>query len=312
MSFRVSLIGPLMLVLWSVPVAGHDLRGLGDNSLKISDLVSSERLQELAAAQADPEARSVYAQLLLWRRGSTLKACFFSGTQEERNFFVGTTAELITLSKVNLKVDFGAAPAYRYCSEPGRAADMRVSFSHGCCSGYVGRLAHYPESDVLNGPTIKVEGILADGSDRAKKTIMHEVMHSWGFEHEHQAPDAPCEFNKAVVQIKTGWSDDEYADNLERLNRNVRFYKWTSYDNDSIMKYFFPADELKDGTNSPCYSQENLVPSARDIKGLQDAYPSMPPAISRQRERALVGGIATSDAPKPIRDLARALRQLDE
>ncbi len=213
----------LILVIAVAPkAAAHDLRSLGDQSLKISDLASTARLLELAATQPDPEARSVYARLLLWKTGATLKACFFDGTLAERDFFVRTTEELLSSSKANLKVDFGATPDYRGCNDPGRRGDMRVSFSHGCCSAYVGRNAHYPIKDVLNGPTIKLEGILAEQPDRAKQVVMHEVMHAWGFEHEHQAPDAPCEFNKKLIQARTGWDDEEYRTNLARIDRDSR------------------------------------------------------------------------------------------
>jgi hypothetical protein len=135
-------------------------------------------------------------------------------------------------------------------------------------------------------------------------------MHAGGFEHEHQAPDTPCKFNKKAILARTGWSDQQYETNLQPLDKDSHAYKWTTYDNKSVMKYYFKPDELEDGEQSSCYSGENLKPSVRDIRGLQDAYTA--PNVRGDRERALIGGISSSSAPQPIRDLARALRQLDE
>src|SRR4051812_41132695 len=109
---RYAIAGLIVLTTYiSIsPVSGHDIRGLGDNSQKISDLVATSRLLELAGTQVDPEARSVYARLLLWKTGDTLAACFFDGTQDEKASVVRTTEELISLSKVNLNIDFRPPP----------------------------------------------------------------------------------------------------------------------------------------------------------------------------------------------------------
>ena len=72
---------------------------------------------------------------------------------------------------------------------------------------------------------------------------------------------------------RTGWTEDDYRVNLKRLNRDHRSYTWSSYENKSIMKYFFEVDELKKGKQSACYSEENYEPSMRDFEGLRTLIP---------------------------------------
>src|SRR5262245_50489705 len=108
------------------PTGAHDLRGLGDKSSKLNAEVNHQYLLRLAAQQPDADARYVYARLLLWKPGQTLRGCFFSGAREEKDLFVATANEMLEKSQVNLKADFGTAPDYRVCGEP--RGDLRVSF----------------------------------------------------------------------------------------------------------------------------------------------------------------------------------------
>src|SRR5262249_51795590 len=158
------------------------------------------------------------------------------GTDTEKALVIRTVKEMLTKTKVNLFVDFGDESNPRSCSDPGPRGDMRFSFAHGCCSAYVGRIAHYPKPDVQNGPSIFLQGVLAYDAQKARQIVIHEVFHSWGFEHEHQSPASSCEmeFDKAKVLEDTGWGESDYVTNLKRLDRDHRSYKWSSYDNASI------------------------------------------------------------------------------
>lgn len=291
--------------------SAHDLRGLGDKTSKINTEINHQYLLQLSAQQPDPDARYVYARLLLWKAGQTLKGCFVSGTGQEKDFFVATANDMLKVSLVNLKIDFGAAPEYRACSEPGRRADMRVSFTNGCCSAYVGQNAHHPDAQAE--PSIFLQDLLTYTPPKRRQIAIHEFFHALGLEHEHQSPPSVCEeqFNKATVLARTGWNDTDYRVNLKRLDRDHRSYTWSSYDNTSIMKYFFEVDELKNGKKSDCYSEENYEPSTRDYEGLRDAYPAAPPAVSKERSRAVFSGIEGSQVSPALRQLARELRRME-
>jgi hypothetical protein len=129
-------------------------------------------------------------------------------------------------------------------------------------------------------------------------------MHALGFEHEHQSPDAPCDFVPESIMRRTGWGPGDYKRNISRLDRDSRSYKWSSYDNKSIMKYFYYDNELSGGKGSPCYSGENRWLSSQDVKGLQDAYPRTGQAADAERERAVLAN------PEAIRDAS--VRELIE
>jgi len=51
-------------------------------------------------------------------------------------------------------------------------------------------------------PTMGLDSLYTDGPTKETlATIRHEILHSVGFEHEHQRPDARCEF-KSFRQIQ--------------------------------------------------------------------------------------------------------------
>jgi len=186
---------------------------------------------------------------------------------------------------------------------------MRFSFAQGCCRAFVGRIAHFPKPEVQNGPSIFLQGVLAYDARKARQVVIHEVFHAWGLAHEHQSPGSSCatEFDKDKVEEDTGWSDSEYVTNMKRLDRDHRSYKWSSYDNASIMKYFFDEKELRNGKQSVCYSEENYDPSPRDLEGLQDAYPANLPVVSSERSRALISTIPSAAISSAARELATQL-----
>ena len=279
--FRI-VTASLIVIATAVSPSAHDLRRLGDHSMQVSDQVDGQLLRNLAAQQIDDEARSVYARLLLWKPGQALVGCFVDGTGDEKSYVADIAKEMIATTKINLKVDFGTAPTYRNCPDTPRRGDMRVSFSEGCCSAYVGQNAHFPDPSVQNGPSIFLEGIMGQPAKDRRQTVIHEIFHSWGLEHEHQSPSSNCEeqFKKDDILRDFGWNEQDYVTNLKRLNKDKHAFKWTTYDSKSIMKYYLDPKYLKSGTSSVCYSASNYEPSETDIKGLQDAYPASLPVAA--------------------------------
>jgi len=83
-------------------------------------------------------------------------------------------------------------------------------------------------------------------------TILHELGHAIGLDHEHQHPDAPLHWNKqrvieALMGAPNHWSLENIRVNvLERFSR--RDVDVTAFDSESIMIYAFPADWLIEGT----------------------------------------------------------------
>jgi hypothetical protein len=289
---------------------GHDLAGLGHKSIELSNNLQLEAIVRFAEGLPDSDERYVYSRLLLWKPGQVLKGCFLDGTEEEKKFVVTAADELLQGKQVNISFDFGSSPGFRSCQEAGRRGDVRITFSQGCCAAYLGRTSHH--ASVENGASVFLQNVTTFEDRKALQTAMHELMHTLGLNHEHQSPDITCEseFIKDKVLQDYGWSDAQYQTNLAQLDHDSRSYKWSTYDPDSIMKYFFDPSLLKNGTASVCYSGENYWPSQRDYEGLRDAYPVRASQPSGDRSRSILEGIDSLPVPETIKAQMRELRQI--
>jgi len=297
-----------LLALFATAALGHDLGGLADKSITLSRDLNISALTKLANQQQDAGVRYVISRLLLWTPGQRLRACFFDGTREEKNIVVSAIGKLLDGNGINIGIEFGTGPDFQTCSGVGE--ELRVSFSNGCCSGFIGRTSLAP--DVKNGPSIKLQGISHYSPEIAQQTVMHEFMHGLGLNHEHQSPSSPCKFKKDEILAAYGWKDKDYEINLKQLEQSSRSYIWSSYDPTSIMKYYFDSSYLVDGENSKCFSKDNLLPSKRDYQGLLLAYPQKNAQVSAQQTRAAFNIIAASGVPEQVKALARELRKVGQ
>jgi hypothetical protein len=305
----------LMLGQSTVSIA-HDPWGLGHKSIPAARSIEFSRLNSIASQIADERARSVLVRLALWDPGAKLKACFFNGSSDrEKGMTVAAAKDLLGRQSINIAFDFGDPPGYRVCAdrpgENGLWEDVRISFNSGCCAAYIGRTAHGKEA-IGTKATVFLQSIGLMTQSKRQQILAHEFLHVLGLHHEHQSPGSTCRdaFDKAAVMEKFGWDEKRYNTNIGILDRDTRLYKWSNYDETSIMRYYFEPELLVKGTDSPCYEEDNLVPSTQDYRALRDAYPvSTTSAAAKERTRAGAATLAAMNLPSDLRDLvAVALR----
>ncbi len=139
--------------------------------------------------------------------------------------------------------------------------------------------------------------------------VWHELIHALGFFHEHQKPNAPCQFDYAEIRRQWGWSEATVKANFDRLNNDEKDYRLSSqFDVKSIMDYYQSSPKmLVGGAQSPCY---NAAPAktltTTDLEGLRLAYPmSASPASHAERvtrARAIVDLSAVSPSLRELLD----------
>jgi hypothetical protein len=252
--------------IWAQLAQSHDMRGVANER----DLIDVSDFDALVSNQPDAETRWVLSRSLLWNPGSTLTACFLNGSDSSKAAVLQDAEYLVTNAAhpANLRIYFDGGTAASCAKEANGSfkEDIRISFTDGCCSAYVGRLSH--NAAVAKGPNV----FLQEGLDPYR--IKHELLHSLGFQHEHQRPDSPCHFNYEVIEQRYGWSSKMVDDNFKKMDKNAnRLAMSTLFDPRSIMKYYFPKEFLVEGTSSPCYEEEAPDLSEADWEGLQYAYP---------------------------------------
>lgn len=306
----VGLTVAAWVLLGSAGASGHDLWGLGHKSTSLNNTINTGIIV-LADQLHDPEARYIYSRLLLWRPGQKLSGCFFNGTAKEKSFLIETAESLLKDKGVNISFEFSSPPAFQSCQDRDTVADVRVSFTDGCCAAYIGRISHHPE--VKEGPSVFLSGVMSHDDTKARQIVMHELGHVLGLNHEHQSPSSLCgsEFNKEKILQAYNWSEADFETNLRELDSDSHSYKWSFFDRGSIMKYFLDPLFLKKGIVSPCYSAESYQPSDGDYEGLRDAYPVTHNVITKQKTREGYGTIETIEVSPPVKSLINELRKLD-
>ena len=143
-------------------------------------------------------------------------------------------------------------------------SDIRISFdsADGAWS-YVGK----DSIQYKNQPTMNLGWF-----DVA--TVMHEFGHALGLIHEHQNPSGKdIQWNTKVVyewaSQTQGWDNQTtYTNIVEKYS--IDQLNATSFDPESIMLYFFPAQLTMDNKGT----SENLQLSASDVIHMSNLYPS--------------------------------------
>lgn len=196
-----------------------------------------------------------------WMNGSTLRVRFMGGTPAEQATArdqAGWWAQ-----HANLKFDFNNSTQ----------AEIRISFdpSDGAWS-YIGTDSR---TIPLNEPTMNL-GFLDGG------TTAHEFGHAIGLAHEHQNPAGGIQWNEQVVIREMAKSPNFWDEQTTRHNILRKYsanqLNGTSFDPDSIMLYFFPAEWTLNGIGT----KANEVLSSLDKQFIAGAkmYPRTGATVS--------------------------------
>ena len=202
-----------------------------------------------------------------------------------------------------------------------RTADIRISFDRIGYYSLVGTDSRNPQIGNPADPdggrpnqrSMNFEGFTDGRPDDFAGVVLHEFGHALGLQHEHQHPTQGCEsefrwaddhgyvptrdqhgqFIKdshgrrpGIYTVLGGppnkWPKSVVDFNLRQLT-DAHAYTFSSFDRDSIMKYFFEDWMFNGGTSSHCFSAgENVKLSPTDKLGIWNTYPtsSTPPAAS--------------------------------
>lgn len=252
----------------------------------------------------------------LWKNGQTIKIAFRGGDKVLHKSIADAVTEWTKYA--NLKFDFGLDPkteGYRTWNVADKtyAADIRVSFDQPGYYSLVGNDSVNKQISKTGEESLNLEGFDQNLPADWKAVALHEFGHAIGFEHEHQGPNAMCDFrfddDLGYVATTDGfgqfipdasgkrpglytflggppnnWPQAVVDFNLKQLPKSSAYVEGP-FDKKSIMKYFFEDFMFVSGKSSDCYTDsENLVPSDQDKVGAAKVYPRAPAAIAADVE----------------------------
>lgn len=257
-----------------------------------------------------PLMYAAFPRLKIWVPGSTIRVCFYGGSQE-RNQIISKVANVwIKKTSANLKIEFNNNPDS--CKHNPLNYDIRVGYR---CSGYwslIGSESHDLELFAHSPPcsedyqTLNLSGYdnKVIGTLRAHAVILHEFGHALGLKHEHQNPEGSCtdDILWDVLYEELGaeplkWPKERVDRNFRALDKNSDAYFGTEFDPDSIMMYQIPIQYLRKKSNC-ITSKTNSSLSHLDIVGFSSVY-----SVDR--------GEFISERQKIIRDLRVGLLKND-
>ena len=168
-----------------------------------------------------------------WINGSTLNVRFMGGTPAEQEIVINEAKWWTDVANVSFVFNNAGN------------AEIRIAFdqSDGAWS-YIGTDCRSIPS---NQPTMNL-GFLDKG------TAAHEFGHAIGLAHEHQNPSGGIIWNEEVVIREAAKSPNFWDEETTRHNildkYSVDQVKFTEFDPDSIMLYFFPASWTMNGVGT--------------------------------------------------------------
>lgn len=263
-----------------------------------------------------------------WGPGAKVTVAFNGGTTELRDQIAGVARTWSEHAKVDL--DFKNETGYRTWSpqDATYVAQIRIGFADRGYWSAVGTDSSDPLVMGPGEPSMNFQRFAVALPSDWSAVVLHEFGHALGFHHEHQNPSEGCQdqfrwqddsgyvptrdaFGQFVVDRHgkrpglytqlggppNNWSRSTVDFNLGRLP-NAEAYTTSTFDPQSIMKYFFDAEMFVDGERSRCFSPETVELSRLDKQGAATAYPSDPQqvaALVRTRAASLRALLAVSD-----------------
>jgi hypothetical protein len=291
---RLSLVACLSL-LPSLAI-GHDFRGLRHSSLHTDAAAQARKEFAFAMLRQNIESKShsdmhVLARtdartfgftffLDAWNPGTELKLCFFP--DRKFKWFEGARVIVMKLYGEILKHTTLTASDVGLCSDS--QADIRIVFANK--DGDWSVVGKIEAGNTKSGqPTMGLDTLEKQGpTPDALGLVRHEILHSLGFQHEHQRPDVDCKFKstKSIARL-LGWKVADVEDNFDRMDPRTickdsadQCSFLTRFDAKSVMLYQLEPAYFRDGKKSPCFiAKQNNDLSDLDIKTLEALYPKV-------------------------------------